>query len=397
MKRQPWISEGATWDDRLHPSTVKMARPLRLWLQKWKFSLMEVEVQGLEHVKPLLKEGAGVLMTPNHPSDPDAFVMYEVADRLTGCFHFMAANHMFAKRNPLERWVLRLHGCFSVDREGTDLRAFRHAVKLLQDSPNPLVIFPEGEVYHLNDRVTPFRDGPAAIALSAARRTRRPIYCIPCAIKYEYIEDPTSSLESVMTELEMRINWRPQTTMSLAERIYKYAEGQMALKELEYLGIPQQGTLPGRLTHLREHILTGLESRYELKGEGHTVPERVKALRRVCLMRLQEGKPSTEARKQMEIDLDDVLLVVQLFSYPGDYVRQTPTIERIAETLDKLEEDVLQLSCTRIRAPRSARVALDEPLEVSRSGHVSARHGAPALADELEDRVQKLIDQLAQP
>ena len=43
--------------------------------------------------------------------------------------------------------------------------AFRQAVEILQSRPNPLVIFPEGEVYHLNQRITPFREGPAAMAL----------------------------------------------------------------------------------------------------------------------------------------------------------------------------------------------------------------------------------------
>ncbi|MDA2931492.1 1-acyl-sn-glycerol-3-phosphate acyltransferase, partial [Acidobacteria bacterium AH-259-O06] len=292
MNRQPWILDGATWDDHLSPYCVRMVRPLRRWLRRRRLRLPEIAVHGVKKVEPLLREGSAILITPNHPGDADAFVMCDVADRLGRCFHFMAANHMFVKRRPVVRWLLQLHGCFSVDREGSDLRAFRRAVKILQDSPYPLVIFPEGEIYHLNDRVTPFRDGPAVIALSAARRAKRPVYCVPCAIKYHYIQDPTPALEALMTELEMRVNWRPRSAVSLAQRILKYAEGQMALKEVEYLGSPQKGTLPERLTHLREYILSGLESQYALKGEGQTVPERVKALRRACLARLSEEELS---------------------------------------------------------------------------------------------------------
>ena len=33
----------------------------------------------------------------------------------------------------LERIMLQQHGCFSVDREGTDMQAFRQAVQILQD------------------------------------------------------------------------------------------------------------------------------------------------------------------------------------------------------------------------------------------------------------------------
>ena len=44
-----------------------------------------------------------------------------------------------------------------------------------------------------------------------------------------------------------------------------------------------------------------------------------------------------EARR----DLEDLFLVIQIFSYPGDYVRLNPTVERVAETLMKCEEDIL--------------------------------------------------------
>jgi hypothetical protein len=89
------------------------------------------------------------------------------------------------------------------------------------------VIFPEGEVYHLNDVVTPPREGAAMIALTAARRRAKsqstPLHIVPCAIKYFYLEDPTPELLGVMASLEQRIHWRPQTHLTLPERIYKYA------------------------------------------------------------------------------------------------------------------------------------------------------------------------------
>ena len=41
--------------------------------------------------------------------------------------------------------------------------------------------------------------------------------------------------------------------------------------------------------------------------------------------------------------MEDLFFVIQLYSYPGDYVAEKPSIERIAETLDKFEEDVLRV------------------------------------------------------
>ena len=75
------------------------------------------------------------------------------------------------------QWYLAKKGArlLSIDRESTDRQAFKTAVNILQSQPVPLVIFPEGDIYHTTDRVTPFREGAAAIALSAARRNDRPV------------------------------------------------------------------------------------------------------------------------------------------------------------------------------------------------------------------------------
>ena len=59
------------------------------------------------------------------------------------------------------------------------MQAFRQAVAILKEKTNPLVIFPEGEVYHINERVTPFCEGPVAIALTASKKADRPVACIP--------------------------------------------------------------------------------------------------------------------------------------------------------------------------------------------------------------------------
>ena len=85
----------------------------------------------------------------------------------------------------------------SIEKQTTSAR-FESRPDILQKKREPLVIFPEGEIYHCNDRVTPFREGAAAIAVTAARKAKRPIVCVPCAITYRYIEDPTEILLETM-------------------------------------------------------------------------------------------------------------------------------------------------------------------------------------------------------
>ena len=175
--------------------------------------------------------------------------------------YLMTAWQVFSMKSALTRQVLRWHGCFSVDREAADMRAFRQAVEVLERRREPLVVFPEGEVYHCNGRVRPFREGAAAIALSAAKRDKRPVVCVPCALWYEYLDDPTEELKGIMNDLEREVLWRPRTDLPLHERIYRFAEVCLVIKELEFLGRACEGPLPGRILNLADKILRNIEAR----------------------------------------------------------------------------------------------------------------------------------------
>jgi 1-acyl-sn-glycerol-3-phosphate acyltransferase len=371
---------------------VNIWRPLRRLLRIKVKGVLEVEVRGVEYLKGPVETKCGVLITPNHAAHADPFVVYEGADELGRPFYFMAAWQVFGRLGMLERIMLQQHGCFSVDREGTDMQAFRQAVSILQDSLNPLVIFPEGEVYHVNDRVTPFREGPAVIAMTAAKRANREVVCVPCAIKYTYVQDPTPQLVELMGRLEERILWRPRADLPLAQRIYRFAEAALTLKELEYLSYTQTGSLPDRINSLSHKIIEGLQERYQITlSKEATLPERVKALRKEVIEQL-EVATDNEQRRQGQLDLDYLFFVTQLFSYPGDYVAGKPTIERMAETLDKFEEDAFQVPTATIRAARRAVVSFGEPIVVQHSG--DRKKAAHALTEMLEQRVQMLLDNI---
>ncbi|MBL1216825.1 MAG: 1-acyl-sn-glycerol-3-phosphate acyltransferase [Planctomycetes bacterium] len=420
MNRYPLSPRPGRWEARLSPFWVKLLRPIRLRKQWNEQRVAEIEVRHLDRLATVVHEGRGVMITPNHPGHADAYAMYEAADQLRWPFYFMSAWQVFAAQGVIGRWSLRVHGCFSIDREGADRQAFRTAIEILQDKAFPLVVFPEGEVYHQNDRVTPFREGAAAIAITASRKADRPIVCVPCGIKYQYVEDPMPALLHVMDQLEEKILWRPRRDCDLATRIYRFAEGILSLKEIEYLGSSSTGPLPPRIEHLADSILRQLESRYGLgpKDEAAdeqaakaraTIPERVKAVRQASLERLnaiehpEDGTAALEPealaveREAIARDLDDVFLVVQAFSYPGDYVTEKPTIERLAETLDKFEEDVLGVKTASIRAARRVIVSFGEPIEVNadRSGDGPKKKQTPAkLTAELEQGVQTLLDEI---
>jgi 1-acyl-sn-glycerol-3-phosphate acyltransferase len=390
MDVQTYQTPPRWWSPQLTPGRFRFWRFMRRRIRVKHLHLLEIEIQGLENLRKYLDEPHGIMITPNHSCHADPSALYWVADQLRIPFYFMAASQIFMRANWLRLLVLRHHGCFSVDREGTDIRAFRQAVDILRNKPHPLVIFPEGEIYHINKRVTPFLDGPSAIALNACKQAERPIVLVPCGIRYQYIDNPMGELLELMDQLEKQLLWRPKRNLILRKRIYQFAEAILGLKETEYLGNTQTGTLPERIQTLAEYILQRLENTYGITNPASTLPERVKACRRNAIQNTEDDTLSDARHLAAEVDLDDLFIVTQLFSYPGTYVSAKPTIEDMAEVLDKFEEDILKKPTAGIRASRRAIITFGEPILVERDK--GARNQVHALTEQLENSVQTLLD-----
>jgi 1-acyl-sn-glycerol-3-phosphate acyltransferase len=392
---------------RFYPPSLQ---PLCLWLGRRMVRRMvrkahrveEVDIQGQDLVRPLLERGDGVLFAPNHTDNADCYMMFEMSRQLARPFYYMAAYQIFQGKN---EWFLPRIGVFPVDREGADLTAFKTGVDILAKGVNPLVVFPEGEIYHLSDRLTPLREGALALAVTAAKRLAekgKTVWVVPVGMKYRYLDgfDPTPALHDLMDDLERRANWWVDRRRSLVERIYHYAEGMLHLKEFEYYGETRQGPLIGRVAALRDFLLRGVEAtripegKRQLACAALSVPERVKELRRACLEALAEPNLTPEDAEALRKDLHDVFVAVQSFCYPGNYVQECPTLERAAETLSKFEEDFLGVYESRPRGPRRAVIRLGTPINVRERMDAVAkpRLAVPGLTLELETSIQALLD-----
>jgi hypothetical protein len=213
---------------------------------------------------------------------------------------------------------------------------------------------------------------------------------VPCAMKFTYIEDPTPGLLTVAARLEEALFWRPRPDLTLDQRVYHLAEGLLSLKEVEFLGKTSSGPLPERIAVLIEFVLTRTEATFGLDSPNATIPERIKVTRQQAIQRLAELGDDDSGRQTLYDALDDMFFAVQLFSYPGNYVSQQPSVERIAETMDKFEEDVLGANAATIRGARKANVIFGEPITVESRG--KEKTTATALTEMLETRVQRLLD-----
>ena len=105
----------------------------------------------------------------------------------------MASWHLFLE-SPLQRFVLRRIGGFSIYREGLDRQALGAAIDILTDAKRPLVIFPEGVITRTNDRLCSLMDGVSFVARSAAKKraSQSPpgkVVTHPIAIRYHFDGD----------------------------------------------------------------------------------------------------------------------------------------------------------------------------------------------------------------
>src|SRR5690242_11985108 len=124
MDALPYATPPRWWAPNLRPFFVRAIRPLRILMrQRWQEGVHAVEVRGLEHLREPVGRGQGVVITPNHAHHSDPMVMLRAADALGRPFYYMVAWQSFPLLGRVASWVIQRHGSFSVDREGTDLRA----------------------------------------------------------------------------------------------------------------------------------------------------------------------------------------------------------------------------------------------------------------------------------
>ena len=234
----------------------------------------------------LVRHGNGdsLLVAPNHSDHCDPHVLLHLGRKYSIPIHFMAAREIFEKKLGIHGSILQRAGVFSIDREGSDLKSIKEAMRILSQAGFPLVMFPEGEIYHMNERLTPLNEGAASLALRAARKMRKEkrgksVFIVPTAIRYPYTEDISPTFPDRLSALERRITWQPQSHLDVVDRIYKFGEAVLALKEKEHLGRVLCGELAERLSEFREILIGEAEEEFfsEVRTENH--PTRVRRRR----------------------------------------------------------------------------------------------------------------------
>ena len=377
------------------PSAWVIRRCNKRWLST-KLRIADIEIHGDDRLAALAPS-TRIILLPNHPTHCDASIILEVARRIGIRPRIMAAYDLYS-RGLLDGWVMKRVGCFSVDREGSDKPAMEEASQTILEGKFALTMFPEGNVYLENDRVTPFHDGAAFLAIRAAKQLQEKgirVACVQISTKATHLEDCRPQLREVFATLCAKVGIGFDRTLSPIEALRSI--GLTALrKELQDRTIPVAAD--GDLKHLvraaATQVLDTLEPKLKLEVKREADPQdRVRAARRI----IHEMRTDPDRVAEHELGArcaEDAMLAFRFASYSGDYVAERPSIDRIGETLEKLYEDT-HGAFLRPYSDRRAIVRINEPIDVTamlESG-TKQKQLIHDLTAQLEKRCQKGIDQ----
>ncbi|MFM7181211.1 MAG: lysophospholipid acyltransferase family protein [Verrucomicrobiales bacterium] len=362
-----------------------------------KFAVASVTSTGEEQVTALLAAGEGVMLAGNHADHADPHVMLQISARARWKPRFMAAREGF-ESGKLASYALQSTGAFSIDRDGADLSALKTAIETVASGEHPLVIFPEGEIYHHQESLDPIHDGFASILLKASSRMPdgKKAWLVPMALTYRYPPEIEKTWDDRIGTLEYHTRGQTFPGRDPVDRLLSLGEFALENHEPLYLGSPHPGDpLPARLTRLREKILSDVESRLGLSFPGKSTPERFRSVRGHLRRKLLSDPPLPPSeRPALHEEFVHLHRVHQLYSYPGTYLTENPTRERVSETILKLEEDILDSPRYSVR--RTAHVTFDTPVDAPSA--LAAAGGQPkAAAAELTRHLTANLTRLLRP
>lgn len=299
-------------------------------VRRWQF-------RGLDRLQQSIRDGHGILLTPNHTRWPDAGIVGLLSTQVGRHFYYLLSSHLL-RQGRLSSALLRRLGSFPILREGTDHEALAACRRILAEAERPLVIFPEGTWFRQNDRLGPLQEGVPLIARQAQKAANRTIVIHPIAIKYWLLTDPTPALDDWLLRHERRLFWPPQQGRPLVERVERLMSAFLALAEVEVLGAPQTGAVDERIHGLADGIVSRLERRFTDRPRNGLVLERIRWLRQRLARQLQETAGDGPAGHALMRDFDALMFAENLNAHSAGYLRERPSPERLTETVQRLEE-----------------------------------------------------------
>lgn len=363
-----------------------------------------IEIQGdLEAIKSEQEKGTRLLFVANHSTHSDPQFLTEIHRRMGIHSCFMAAYDVFL-RGKHQAWLMQKMGVFSIDREGSDRKAMSAAIDILKTGDYALNIFPEGNVYLTNDRVTPFLDGTAFIALKAQKSLGdlAQVKVVPISLKFTHLRNPKWHLAGQLDQLSKDSDFDLDKDAPLVESVIKLGthllSGHLRRHghEHEIPKSPDESTLPSILGPITEKLIRDLEIELDVfPKEDQTLVDRIRKVRSAIHQIRSDENQSDQDQKAADL-ADRAILAFRILAYSTPYLTEHSSVDRYAETVERLCEDYYSRSF-RPFGERKALAVVHEPLAVSdyleRAGG-KLRDAVAELTTDMEMRVQGGIDEL---
>ncbi len=393
---------------------LALAPAINRWLLRFDHKIHQTYVSGqFDRVRELIARGDRVLFTPNHPSRTDPQLVGRLCQQLGRPASFMAAYDVFLE-NKMQAWLMQRTGSFSIDREGNDRKSMMTAIDVLKKGAMSLTIFPEGNVFHLNDRVTPLLDGPSFIGIKAQQALAKEeaaggsgrVWIVPISIKYTHLTDVADRVWRQLSELAQASGYDGELdpeepgrcvfqvgTHLLSKYLSQHGAGMTLADDFAQLSPPE---IRDRLMQIAQHLIAGLESDLALEtNQTQHVVDRIRSVRASLYQQRHATEDATELERLQEIS-DRSIFAFRLLAYILPYFTETPSLDRYAETVARLHEDYFS-TCPKPLGPRAAYLDIREPIDVSDAlaqAGGKAKAAIPALTQQIESSIQAGVDEI---
>ena len=361
--------------------------------------IKNIELSGLDsYLETRSDNKARYVIVCNHPTHSDPQVVNEICRRMNIRPSFMAAYDVFA-RSKITSWVMQRVGAFSVDREASDRKAMKCAGEILDQGQYPLVIFPEGNVYLCNDRVMPFAEGAAFIALRAQMKlgNDHPIYAIPISLKYTHIEDVREKVTDKLKSIAKKFGSNLSKEEPIIDEITRVSILTLSehLKDHGYNVPKEDFEVEQIINDSAEQIIKKLETALDMNlKEEEPLISRIRKIRSKIHSIKIEPKDSDGSNIPENI-ADQAMLALRILGYSGGYAKQNPNTDRITETVIRLSEDI-HSTLEKPIGKRNVFAKIGKPIDlrtrINSKGKID-RDAISKLTEDLENNIQININQ----
>ncbi|MBY0451024.1 MAG: 1-acyl-sn-glycerol-3-phosphate acyltransferase [Cyanobacteria bacterium] len=354
-----------------------------------KIAISDADLQKLKAIK-----GQRCLILPNHPTEFDPCVIFDLARRLKESFFFVAAREVFDYSYGVRGWLFQHLGVYSLVRGANDRASLKTSIDTLASNKGRLVIFVEGEISSQNETLLPLESGVLQLGMMALNEARKAqqsesnasislnaspsLFVCPISIVYHY---DTAGLEAAVQkalyqlESAVGIDSGNSTAKTKHERLQILASKtlQDAAKQVGY-GLNPEASAFENTQGLQRFLIEKIEHLLNLSSDNT-----VKLLDRVRQVRIKVDQilgqtdetqltpyqshlfqHQKDVLRNLYSDLERVVNFISL--YDGYLSPESLSLDRTVEMIRRLEREVFGVQ--RFLHPRTAHVRVGGPIDL---------------------------------